>query len=282
MNALLNSRRVIVTYVLVTLTLTPFTHSLRINKIKDENIHAKTKVQLSPLNINGFLNDVIRISAPVINEEALYYLHRPNGDVIKLDIKSPKLRDMKLERDVNPIVVRYVNNVKATITQNDNYDVFAVYSNLPPNFVFDRKASEMEPNEFMIGPLCSEDHGNWVLSVYTKDLNGDWIEMFQVISVTITEYVPVIPAKPVLSIGDTLNLSIAFPIPSLQTCELVVPRSTFDRFYDRNKIEFITCGFSVPNLTRYDAGTWTIIAVGNIVYEGEARLEINKENITVF
>ncbi|KAF9405197.1 hypothetical protein HW555_013966, partial [Spodoptera exigua] len=216
----------------------------------------KTKVQLSPLNINGFLNDVIRISAPVINEEALYYLHRPNGDVIKLDIKSPKLRDMKLERDVNPILVRYVNNVKATITQNDNYDVFAVYSNLPPNFVFDRKASEMEPNEFMIGPLCSEDHGNWVL-----------------------KYVPIIPAKPVLNIGDTLNLSIAFPIPSLQTCELVVPRSTFDRFYDRNKIEFSTCGFSVPNLTRYDAGTWTIIAVGNIVYEGEARLEINKENI---
>ncbi|XP_022815384.1 uncharacterized protein LOC111348777 [Spodoptera litura] len=279
MNALLPKRRVIVIIVLVTFTLS-YIHCLTINKIKDENIHAKTKVQLTSLNINAFLNDVIRISAPVINEEALYYLHKPNGDAMKLDIKSPKLRDMKLERDVHPIIVRYVNDIKPIITQNDNYDIFAVYSKVPPTDLFGKKAAELESNEFMIGPLCAEDHGNWVLSVYTKDLNGEWVEMFQVISITITEYVPLIPPKSYLNIGDTLNLSIAYPIPSLKTCELVVPRSTFDRFYNRNNIELNNCGFSVPNLTTYDAGTWRIFAVGNIVYEGEARLEINKENVT--
>lgn len=280
MNALLPKRRVIVTIVLVTFTLV-FTHCVNINKIKDENIHAKTKVQLTQLDIDAFLNDVIRISAPVINEEALYYLHKPNGDAMKLDIKSPKLRDMKLERDVHPIIVRYINNIKPIITQDDNFDIFSVYSRVPPIDLFGKKAAELEANEFMIGPLCAEDHGNWVLSVYTKDFDGQWVEMFQVISITITEYVPLLPAKSYLNIGDTLNLSIAYPIPSLTTCELVVPRSTFDRFYNRNNIELNNCGFSIPNLTSYDAGTWRIIAVGNIVYEGDARLEINKENVTV-
>lgn len=43
----------------------------------------------------------------------------------------------------------------------------------------------MQDNEFAIGPLSEEDHGNWVLSTYYQTSDGEWAELFRVISVEI-------------------------------------------------------------------------------------------------
>lgn len=91
------------------------------------------------------------------------------------------------------------------------------------------------------------------------------------------EYLPANPTKPTLHPGDTFHLSFAFPVNGLQSCELVAPRSTFDRFFDRNLVETDTCGYVVPNITKNDKGLWKIIGVGNIVYETEVYLNVNKD-----
>nr|XP_021191116.2 uncharacterized protein LOC110376831 [Helicoverpa armigera] len=280
MRALSPARRVTDITVLLTFTLPLFTQCVTINKHTQPEVVAKSRIELRPLSISAFLNDVIRLSAPVINEEATYYIHKPNGDVMKLDLFSPTFGKETNDED-QPLVAKFVDNVKPILTQSNNYDVFSIRRPAPWKDDFDKKVGEMEPNEFMIGPLMVEDHGNWVLSVYTRNIDGEWIEMFQVISVTITEYVPLTPFKPTLNIGDTFNLSIAFPIPDLESCELVAPMSTFDRFYDRREISLNTCAFSIPNVTVLDSGVWRVLAVGKMVHEGEALLSVIVNNNTV-
>ncbi|KAJ8711833.1 hypothetical protein PYW08_008787 [Mythimna loreyi] len=276
MCALLPNRRVKKT-LLLTITFALLAHSLTINKLGHPEIVAKTRVQLLPININTFLNDIIRISAPVLDANAIYYIHKPNGDVMKLNITSPKLKHLKIQ----PIVTKFVKHVKPIIQQENNYNAF-----MTSKEEFDRNLKKMEENDFMIGPLVLEDHGNWVLSAYTKDINDDWVEVFQVISVNIVEYVPLhlskvspnsivkIDRDQPLNVGETVHIGIPFPIPHLQTCELVAPSSTFDRFYDRFRKEMSNCGYTLPNITIGDAGLWKIFAVGKIVYEGEINLNI--------
>ena len=98
---------------------------------------------------------------------------------MKLDIGTPKLQH--IDKDVQPIVVRFGNKTKKqsrpVIYQENNYDVYS--------FRTEERLKKVADNEFMIGPISEEDHGNWVLSMYTKDLDGHWIQMFQVISVMI-------------------------------------------------------------------------------------------------
>uniref|UniRef100_A0A2A4JY47 Uncharacterized protein n=2 Tax=Heliothis virescens TaxID=7102 RepID=A0A2A4JY47_HELVI len=275
MRTLTPAGRVTNATVLLTFTLAVFTHCVTINRHKQPEIVAKSRVELRPLSISAFLYDVIRISAPVINEEAIYYIHKPNGDVMKLDIHSPTFGKTPNVED-EPLVAKFVNNIKPILTQSNNYDVFSIQRQRED--VFEKHVGKMEPNEFLIGPLLVEYHGNWVLSVYTKNIDGEWVEMYQVISVTITEYVPLTPVRPTLKVGETFNLSIAFPIPDLESCELVAPMSTFDRFYDRREISLNTCAFSIPNVTALDSGIWRIVGVGKMVHEGEALLSIIVNN----
>ncbi|KAJ8709265.1 hypothetical protein PYW07_009091 [Mythimna separata] len=280
MCALLPNRRVKET-ILLTVTLAFLTHSLSINKIGHPEIVVKTRVELKPTTINAFLNDIVRISAPVIKTEAEYYLYKPNGDVMRLNISTPKLNHEKTYQDAQPIVARFVKHIKPIIQQENNYAAFTLDD-------LDYKVKKMEENDFLLGPLVLGDHGNWVLSVFTKDFNDEWVELFQVITISIVEYVPLslsrvspnssisleLDRPPSLKVGETVLLSISWPIPDLQTCELVAPRSTFDRFYDRTRIDMRTCGFTLPNITVEDAGLWKIIAVGKIVYDGEINLNV--------
>lgn len=80
--------------------------------------------------------------------------------------------------------------------------------------------------------------------------------------------------RPSLIVGETMHISIAFPIPSVESCELVAPRSTFDRCYDRDRINMATCGYILSNITLEDAGLWKIIAVGKMIFEGEIFLNV--------
>lgn len=89
-------------------------------------------------------------------------------------------------------------------------------------------------------------------------------------------FVTLEPAKPKLNIGDTLNLSFPYPFPDIKSCEVVAPRSTYDRFYNRNLTNFNKCGFTIPNITKEDEGIWKITGVGRIIYEGEVMLEVNE------
>lgn len=265
--------------VLFTITLAILTHGLSINRIGHPDIVAKTRVELRPIKINAFLNDIMRISAPMINAKAVYYMHKPNGDAMKLDIGQPKLNHIKIHQELQPIVARFLKNIKPIIQQENNYDAFGLTR---------ERLEKMEEDDIMIGPLTAEDHGNWVLSVFTKDFNDDWVELFQIITVSIVEYVPlsiskVSPDSKVnldldrrrsLNVGETLHISIAFPIPGVESCELVAPRSTFDRFYDRTRINMATCGYILPNVTVEDAGLWKIIAVGKMIFEGEINLNV--------
>lgn len=92
---------------------------------------------------------------------------------------------------------------------------------------------------------------------------------------------PLTPWNPTLNVGDIFNLSFVFPITNLESCELVAPRSTFDRLYGRSSIDMNNCGFTVPNITDQDKGLWKIIAVGKIVYEGDVMLQVNATNNTI-
>lgn len=89
-----------------------------------------------------------------------------------------------------------------------------------------------------------------------------------------SEIVPAEPQKPVLNIGDDLEMSFAYPIVNITSCEITAPRSTFDRFYDRSRHSFESCGFFIPNMTQADAGLWRIVGVGQIVYEATAFVTI--------
>ncbi|XP_045516912.1 uncharacterized protein LOC123709552 [Pieris brassicae] len=234
------------------------------------------KVELSPLLISCGLNDIIIISAPTLTNTSKYYLHRPNGGTVTLDLQ-PKLRANNVSTDeYNDIQITYFTSGIRIICPVNKYRIFNVNeagSIFNPMDTFQEKELQLEGNEFMIGPLSVEDHGNWVLSIYYIR-NGRWIEVFQVISVEIIEIIPAKPPKPVLNVGEDLEISFAYPIDNMTSCEITAPRSTYDRFYDRSRHSFESCGFLIPNITREDAGLWRIVGVGQIVYEATAFVTI--------
>ncbi|CAH2095460.1 unnamed protein product [Euphydryas editha] len=186
--------------------------------------------------------------------------------------------EISTNNEYNEIIVKYFKgNLKAVITPINNYKIFNL--NYGSNCydttdTFRNKEKSLMENDFMIGPVVEEDHGNWILSVYNKNNHDEWIELFQVITVEITESIPIYPEKPKLEEGKDFELRFAYPVRNLQSCEITAPRTTFDRFYDRDKTNLDSCGFSIPNVTKEDEGLWRIVGVGNIVYEANAYLEI--------
>lgn len=82
-------------------------------------------------------------------------------------------------------------------------------------------------------------------------------------------------SRATVPVGSTFNLSFLYPIKDLETCELVIPKSSAGRFFDRNRIELDKCGYAVTNITKNDEGTWRVIGVGKIVYEGVVRLRVD-------
>ncbi|XP_050355061.1 uncharacterized protein LOC126776514 isoform X2 [Nymphalis io] len=193
------------------------------------------------------------------------------------DSKKSSIND-----DYNDIVIQYVKGkIKGIITPINKYKVFNV--NYGRNChdstdIFREKEKSLLANDFMVGPLGEEDNGNWILSAYYKGNDGDWIEVFQVITVEIRESIPTYPMKPILDEGKDFELRFAYPVKNLQSCQITAPRSTFDRFYDRDRNNLDSCGFTIPNVTKEDEGLWRIIGVGNIVYEANVYLKINKSS----
>ncbi|CAB3238578.1 unnamed protein product [Arctia plantaginis] len=266
MNAFADSVKRRLLLVLVLQVLPSF--SINVNFERNvNNIDAKTKIPIKPLIIPCLLNDVVRLSAPVINKYDQYYISKPNGDVIKLKLQAPK--KLSSTRTYDLISVTFLENSLAIVKQKNSHRAYNADE-------FDQKFRNLDSNEFLVGPLLEEDFGNWVLSTYTRDLDDEWIELFQVITMEITSFVTLEPAKPRLNVGNTFNLSFPYPFPDIKSCEIVAPRSTFDRFYNRNSTNFNKCGFTIPNITKEDEGIWKIIGVGRIIYEGEVLLEVNK------
>lgn len=129
-------------------------------------------------------------------KDVLYRLHRPNGDVIKLDFTGPRSKTFKFhdamsqEEYPGNVVLKYINKNIKTMHPKIMYKVIRVdQSDVKRDNTVDVEERNMNENDFMIGPLLEEDHGNWVLSIYCRDIDGEWIEMFQVITITlICEY----------------------------------------------------------------------------------------------
>lgn len=135
-------------------------------------VSAKYREELSPVLITCNLNDILTISTPRIhyNAETLCYLRNPKGDVTELNITSTEeSEEYKFEARMIFLKTNYkIDNVN-----------FGYRIDTKTNDEFGKNA-----NEFVIGPLLEEDHGNWVLSMYTSE-DGRWIEVFQVITIEI-------------------------------------------------------------------------------------------------
>ncbi|XP_063547721.1 uncharacterized protein LOC134755133 [Cydia strobilella] len=235
---------------------------LTIHQNYEQDIETHSKEELPPLFIVCNLTDIVTITAPEkYNNDALYYLYNPSNDVTKLDIKQNAAIDET-----------HANTGDKTVV-NNKYNVRNV--NLGQKVDSKTNDSFGENNEFVIGPVGQEEHGNWVLSIYYKR-NGSWVEEFQVITIQIIDFVPIQPASPILTEGASLELGFAYPLPDIETCELVQPSidRPYDREYERTSLH--TCTYVIRNLSTRDSGVWKIVAVGNIVYEGYSSVEVRK------
>lgn len=90
----------------------------------------------------------------------------------------------------------------------------------------------------------------------------------------ISEIAPTYPRKLYLKPGETYKLGLKKKITNLLSCEIQAPKSTFDRYYERDLTNPELCNYIIPDVKPQDEGVWKIIAVGNIVFEGHARLHI--------
>ncbi|XP_063374418.1 uncharacterized protein LOC134662069 [Cydia amplana] len=236
-----------------------------IHQNNEPDIETHSKEELPPLFIVCNLTDIVTITAPEkYSNDALYYLYNPSNDVTKLDIKQ------------NTAIDETHANTGENAVVNNKYNVRNV--NLGQKIDSKTNDSFGGNNEFVIGPVGQEDHGNWVLSIYYKR-NGSWVEEFQVITIQIIDYIPIQPASPILTEGETLVLGFAYPLPDIETCEVVQP--SIDRPYDRyfreyERTSLHTCTYVIRNLSTQDSGVWKIVAVGNIVYEGHSSVEVRK------
>ncbi|CAG5014611.1 unnamed protein product [Parnassius apollo] len=240
-------------------------------------ITSKTKIELPPFLVKCKLNDIAILPSPAVNEHNVqYYLSKPNGKVIKLDLSDFRSDKLRFNGRANDIVSKFTNDV----IKPAKYKLFNVNHEdaNSTDDIFEYNRRQMDATEFMMGPFTEGDYGNWVLSVYFTDPSGDTVELFQVISVEIVETVPGQPSFPRLKEGSNFTLSFAYPI-KVETCELRPPRSASDRFYDRDKTRLDFCGYTVPNVTLNDEGLWKIIGVGNIVYETKVYLKVRNKNL---
>ncbi|VVC89248.1 unnamed protein product, partial [Leptidea sinapis] len=199
-----------------------------------------------------------QIEAPTMNNNTQYYLNKPNGDVKKLNIHHTS------SSSLHNIIAK--NRTKDVINAS-NFKITNANSLNSMN-VFDNEVS-VECDEFMIGPLGVEDHGNWVLSAFEKD--EKWIEN--------------IPASPPMQYhikGDNFELSFPYSIDNLESCELIKPNGSRDRYYNRTRKKCKSCGYIVPNVTENDEGQWTIVGVGNIVYKTSSNLIIERKHYYEF
>nr|XP_032522384.1 uncharacterized protein LOC116773915 isoform X2 [Danaus plexippus plexippus] len=224
---------------------------------------------------------VMKINTPEISSFASYYLSKPNGEEVELNLNiSHSFQEIKAQGGKKHD--NYLNNsgqLKAVITNliyNKNViNNFNYEKNCHNNEIFKNK---LMSNDFIIGPLDENDHGNWVLSVFYKE-DGDWTEMFQIITIEIIDTISAVPEKPSLHIGEDFYVRFANPLYDLESCQIVAPKSAFDRYFNRNNVYQNACGFHIPNVTYDDEGMWKIIGVGKIVYEANVYLNI-KINVT--
>ncbi|XP_028157283.1 uncharacterized protein LOC114350615 [Ostrinia furnacalis] len=259
-------------------TLIVFSSSVTLRTEPSTSRTSKTKIELKPIRISCSLTDIVVISAPVI-QNAIYYLYKPSGECTKLNVTRPKYYHKKLFfNDIyDNIVIQNRRNYEGIVPVS-NFRVFNLNDDVEGTETFEDNTKKLNSNDFIIGPLLREDHGNWVLSAYYQDIDGDWVETFQVITIEITDYVPPSPTVAHLKQGDTFAFSFAYPIQNLTSCELIAPRSTFDRFYERSTIDMDTCGYVIRNLTSEDQGLWRITGVGDIVYGTQVYLEVLQPN----
>nr|XP_034836234.1 uncharacterized protein LOC117992613 [Maniola hyperantus] len=248
-------------------------------------IHSTTearKTELMSLSVTAGLGDTVVISAPIINNtNTIYYLSNPNGNSMKLNINTTRFTTdyketsrpknnydtKKHEGKVKTIIAATIKR-RIISFNHENYENSCLY-----------KDFEKQPNDFTIGPLSEDDHGNWVLSLYYKGNDGDWIELFQVINIRIVESFPTHAPSRKLVPGQTFEPRFLYPINNLESCQISPPRTTFDRFYDRDRFNLDSCGFRIPNVTKDDEGLWKIFGVGKLVYKGEIYLQIDDEYI---
>ncbi|CAH0402453.1 unnamed protein product [Chilo suppressalis] len=251
-------------------------HCVTIHWSDEVDIISKKIIELNPMHITGVLSDLIVISAPIV-PNARYYLYNPNGDPIKLNISRPTYpapEGNTIDNQYDSIVIKYADQLKGIYPLSD-YKVFNLCSkDADSNETFEKYANKMYANDFIIGPLTEEDHGNWAISAYSQDKDGNWTEVYRVITIEIIEYIPPKPRIAKLREGDTFEFSFAHPIAQMTSCELTAPRSTFDRFYERDHINMGSCGYIIKNVTKQDQGTWRIMGVGRVNYGTQVYLEV--------
>ncbi|XP_045778974.1 uncharacterized protein LOC123876705 [Maniola jurtina] len=246
------------------------------------------KSELKSLFVTAGLSDTIILSAPIIkNRNTFYYLSNPNGDSMKLNINTTRFTtdyketsQMKNNYAENHNLTKYEGKLKSIIATNKKPRILGLnHENYENNCLVSYNDFEKQPNDFTIGPLSEDDHGNWVLSSYYKGNDGDydWIELFQVITISIVESFPTHAPNTKLVPGQTFEPSFLYPINNLESCDIRPPRTTFDRFYDRDRFNLDSCGFRIPNVTKDDEGLWKIFGVGKLVYKGEIYLQIDDE-----
>ncbi|XP_023951352.2 uncharacterized protein LOC112055460 [Bicyclus anynana] len=251
------------------------------NKIPDMTDTNKT--ELRPLLISAGLGDIIFISAPIVNNtDIYYYLSNPNGDSTKLNINISRViidHYMGQSRNYaylcNNMTVYYDGVMRTIMATTIKRKII--------NFNYENQCHDSydyyKHNDFSIGPLGEDDHGNWVLSAYYENDDGDWNELFQVITIEIVEPLATYTAKVKLIPGQTFKPRFLYPINYLESCEINAPRTTFDRFYDRDTLHMDSCGFRIPNVTKNDQGHWNILGVGKIVYTGNVYLNIDDKDL---
>ncbi|XP_053615496.1 uncharacterized protein LOC128678163 isoform X2 [Plodia interpunctella] len=241
-----------------------------------------SRLELTPNYIQCGLNDILTISAPIVNHNVtIFHLTQPNGVTRKLNV-TQSIDAFKPDSHENSVVVKYNREKQKVMTLLNNYKLNNVNLGLligHDSDIFEKNLSSMKENEFMIGPVSEEDHGNWVLSMYAKE-NGKWLEIFQVINIKIKEYLPPKEKSKTLRKGDTFRFGFAYPIPKLESCEFTAPKTTFDRWYDRDQDNMDHCMFVVNNVTKEDEGLWMVVGVGRIVYITQTFLNVDDPQAT--
>lgn len=106
-------------------------------------------------------------------------MSNPNGDSTKLNINTTKIsREYCFTTTQNP---NFNRTEVSVIHGSKEIRKFEKHK----HFILDVDDYVTQDNEFAIGPLSEEDHGNWVLSTYYQTSDGEWAELFRVISVEI-------------------------------------------------------------------------------------------------
>lgn len=133
---------------------------------------------------------MIILSAPIVKQKkVMYYINKPNGDVNQLHLPvadNEAIHDLYIKDEYDNVEANFIENLPTVLNREEKYKIFNVNfgQTLTSNDIFKEKYQSLLANEFMIGPLDFDDHGNWMLSLYYKD-GMKWIEVFQVISIII-------------------------------------------------------------------------------------------------